>query len=106
MHCSASISHASLTTSVEGLFLILVMSTGFTTGSVVVVDLDVGLVAEAWSFEHWAGAGAAQSSLNDIAFVPLAFAHRSSSNSHGSLIILLPTRTRVTPSSGFSVIVQ
>lgn len=39
-------------------------------------------MAEAWLFERWAGAGAAQSLLNDVVFVPLAFAHRSSPNSH------------------------
>ena len=96
--CSASISHAFLTTSVEGLFPILIVST---TGSEVVFDLGVGLVAENRWFERRRGAGVVQSWLKDVVFVSLAFSRRSISNSHSFLIMRLP---HVTPSGGSSVV--
>ena len=96
--CSASISHASLTTSVDGLFPISIAST---TGSEVVFDLGVGLVAENRWFERWRGAGVVQSSLKDVVFVSLAFSRRSISNSHSFLMMRLP---HVTPSGGSSVV--
>ena len=85
----------------DGLFPISIAST---TGSKVVFDLGVGLVAENRWFERRRGAGVVQSWLKDVVFVSLAFSRRSISNSHGFLIVSLPTRTHVTPSGGSSLV--